>query len=103
MVGAKDGDGDTVIFNEEVGVVVGVINFPDGVAVNEGKSLDPWAKTVKDRLTFRIKPPLSVYETVIVCGPGDRFEGGDHCHFPVWSATVLEDISPSDSILMSNC
>ena len=55
MVGVLlDGVGIVLTFG------VGVVVCPEGVAVYEGKSLDPVARTVKERTAFLIKPSLSV-------------------------------------------
>ena len=72
-VGVKLGKGVGV----GVGVMVGVI-VAEGLAVNEGKSLDPAAKTVKERVIFRPSAKLAV----TVCWPGERPLGGTQLQVP---------------------
>lgn len=58
VVGGLVGEGPLV--GEGVILGEGVTVWPDGVAVNEGRSLLPSAKTVKMRVTFLTKPFWSV-------------------------------------------
>lgn len=65
----------------ETGAVVGLLISPEGVAVKEGRSLSPVAKTVKLLLIF-LTIPLSTYEIVMRCSPGVSGVWGDHFQSP---------------------
>lgn len=61
IVGVGDGFFVGVIFSVGTGVGVDIVLVcPDGVAVKEGKSLSPAAKTVNDRLIFSTTPSLFI-------------------------------------------